>query len=63
MKVILLGATGSIGTQTLEIVRKNNEDLLGSLLGKTLNLQGLLLKNLHHNLFVQNMNLITKSLH
>jgi 1-deoxy-D-xylulose-5-phosphate reductoisomerase len=29
MKVILLGATGSIGMQTLDILRKNNEELVG----------------------------------
>jgi 1-deoxy-D-xylulose-5-phosphate reductoisomerase len=29
MKVILLGATGSIGTQTLDILRKNNDELVG----------------------------------
>jgi 1-deoxy-D-xylulose-5-phosphate reductoisomerase len=34
MKVILLGATGSIGTQTLDILRKNNEELVGFSFGE-----------------------------
>ena len=38
MKIILLGATGSIGTQTLEIIRKNNEELIGFSFGENVEL-------------------------
>jgi 1-deoxy-D-xylulose-5-phosphate reductoisomerase len=36
MKVILLGATGSIGLQTLDILRKNKEELIGFSFGNNI---------------------------
>jgi 1-deoxy-D-xylulose-5-phosphate reductoisomerase len=44
MKVILLGATGSIGTQTLDILKKNNEELVGFSFGENIELASSIIK-------------------
>ena len=44
MKIILLGATGSIGTQTLDIIRKNNEELVGFSFGENVELARAIIK-------------------
>ena len=44
MKNILLGATGSIGTQTLDIIRKNNEELVGFSFGENVELARTIIK-------------------
>ena len=38
MKIVLLGASGSIGRQTLDIINENNIELVGCSLGRDLNL-------------------------
>ena len=47
MKVILLGATGSIGTKTLDILRKNNEELIGFSFGSNLELAKKIIEEFH----------------
>ena len=47
MKVILLGATGSIGTQTLDILRKNNEELIGFSFGSNIEVAKKMIEEFH----------------
>ena len=47
MKVILLGATGSIGTQTLDILRKKKEELIGFSFGSNIEVAKRIIEEFH----------------